>query len=148
MKLFTLLLTIICILGLAVYAEGRYSPTEIQKRRLNSVGSKHYFPFAEDDENIDESVGLGFAGSSFRHAVNNQRPEVQRANRNGAINGLKETFKNPSDIPTDFRSGAAKGLELGINMIKNGYGSQGMGNWDENVGGYSPGANQAYWNRL
>ena len=79
----------------------------------------------------DESVGLGFAGSTFRHAVNNQRPEVQRANRRGFINGMKATFKNPGDIPTSKSSAAQKGLELGVNMHKNGYGSKGMGNWDE-----------------
>ena len=79
----------------------------------------------------DESVGLGFAGSTFRHAVNNQRPEVQRANRRGFINGMKATFKNPGDIPTSKSSAAQKGFELGVNMHKNGYGSKGMGNWDE-----------------
>ena len=45
----------------------------------------------------DESVGRmpGFIGSTFRHSVNNQRPEVQRANRRGVLNGLKSTFQNP-----------------------------------------------------
>ena len=37
MKLFTLLLTIICVLGYAMYAEGRLgSPDEIQRRRLST----------------------------------------------------------------------------------------------------------------
>ena len=73
----------------------------------------------------------GFAGSTFRHSVNNQRPEVQRANRRGFIKGMQATFKNPGDIPTSKSSAAQKGLELGVNMHKNGYGSKGMGNWDE-----------------
>ena len=72
-----------------------------------SLGGNRY------DED-DESVGLGFAGSTFRHAVNNQRPEVQRANRRGFFNGMKATFKNPGDIPTSPSSAAQKGLELGV----------------------------------
>ena len=37
MKLFTILLTIICVLGYAMYAEGRLgSPAEIQRRRLKT----------------------------------------------------------------------------------------------------------------
>ena len=37
MKLYTILLTIICVLGYAMYAEGRLgSPAEIQRRRLKT----------------------------------------------------------------------------------------------------------------
>ena len=43
MKLFTLLLTIICVLGYAVHAEGRLgSPAEIQRRRLRTYQSNGY----------------------------------------------------------------------------------------------------------
>merc|ERR1711871_1628510 len=98
--------------------------------RKHGDGSQGMGNWDEMDED-DESVGLGFAGSTFRHAVNNQRPEVQRANRRGFFNGMKATFKNPGDIPTSPSSAAQKGLELGVNMRKHGYGSQGMGNWDE-----------------
>jgi hypothetical protein len=98
---------------------------------LRPVEQPGHWPGHNFFDEDDESVGLGFAGSTFRHAVNNQRPEVQRANRRGFINGMKATFKNPGDIPTSKSSAAQKGFELGVNMHKHGYGSQGMGNWDE-----------------
>ena len=135
MKLLTLLLTIICVLGFAMYAEGRLgSAAEIQRRRLMP----------------------GFIGSSFRHAVNNQRPEVQQANRNGIIKALQSTFQQPGDIPLTKKDAYAKTVEFGVKMHQNGYGSKGMGNWqrdemidgDEMIGSYSPGNNQRYWNRL
>ena len=96
-----------------------------------SMGLRNYRDEMDNDD--EEFVGRmpGFIGSTFRHSVNNQRPEVQRANRRGFINGMKATFKNPGDIPTSKSSAAQKGLELGVNMHKNGYGSKGMGNWDE-----------------
>jgi hypothetical protein len=82
------------------------------------------------DEDDDESVGMpGFIGSSFRHSVNNLRPEVQRANRNGVIRGIRSTFRHAGDIPRSKSDFAVKGLELGSNMRKHGYGSKGMGNW-------------------
>eukprot|EP00943_MAST-04B_sp_MAST-4B-sp1_P005896 g5896.t1 len=80
----------------------------------------------------DESVGMpGFIGSSFRHSVNNMRPEVQRANRNGVIRGIQSTFRHAGDIPRSKSDFAVKGLELGSNMRKHGYGSQGMGRWSK-----------------
>ena len=92
-----------------------------------SMGLRNY----RDEMDDDESVGRmpGFIGSTFRHSVNNQRPEVQRANRRGVLNGLKSTFQNPGDIPTNKISAAQKGLELGVKMRQNGFGSKGMGNW-------------------
>ncbi len=189
MKLFTILLTIICVLGYAMYAEGRLgSPAEIQRRRLKtysyggttynaggykanpsrsaqiearnagaltnsearSMGLKNY----RDEMVDDEFVGRpGFIGSTFRHAVNNQRPEVQRANRNGVIKGLQSTFQHPGDIPLTKKDAFVKTLEFGSKMHQHGYGSKGMGNWrrdemvdDEFVGrpSYTQGNGRTY----
>ena len=71
----------------------------------------------------------GFAGSTFRHAVNNLRPEVQRTNRNAFRGAMRDTFKTPADIPTNKLSAIGTAVQFGGNLGKNGYGSQGMGNW-------------------
>ena len=110
-----------------------------------SMGLRNY----RDEMDDDESVGRipGFLGSTFRHSVNNQRPEVQRANRRGVLNGLKSTFQNPGDIPTNKLSAAQKGLELGVKMHQNGFGSKGMGNWqrDEMDNDEEFVGNSKYW---
>jgi len=69
------------------------------------------------------------AGSSFRHAVNNLRPEVQRTNRNAMLGAMRDTFKTPADIPTNKLSAIGTGVQFGGNLHKHGWGSQGMGNW-------------------
>ena len=103
-----------------------------------SMGLNNYRGGRITNDEMEEMVGRpGFIGSTFRHSVNNQRPEVQRANRRGFIKGMQATFKNPGDIPTSKSSAAQKGFELGVNMHKNGYGSKGMGNWDEMDNGES-----------
>jgi hypothetical protein len=71
----------------------------------------------------------GFAGSTFRHSVNNLRPEVQRTNRNAFGGAMRETFKSPADIPTNKLSAYGTAVQFGGNLHKNGYGSQGMGSW-------------------
>ena len=72
-----------------------------------------------------------FAGSTFRHSVNNLRPEVQRTNRNAFRGAMTSTFKSPADIPTNKLSAYGTAIQFGGNLHKHGYGSQGMGNWDE-----------------
>jgi hypothetical protein len=85
-----------------------------------------------DEMDNDDFVGRpGFIGSTFRHAVNNQRPEVQRANRNGIIKGLQSTFQHPGDIPLTKKDAYVKTLEFSSKMHQHGYGSKGMGKWDE-----------------
>ena len=72
-----------------------------------------------------------FAGSTFRHSVNNLRPEVHRTNSNAFRGAMRSTFKSPADIPTNKLSAYGTAVQFGGNLHKHGYGSQGMGNWDE-----------------
>lgn len=72
-----------------------------------------------------------FAGSTFRHSVNNLRPEVHRTNSNAFRGAMRSTFKSPADIPTNKLSAYGTAVQFGGNLHKHGYGSQGMGSWDE-----------------
>ena len=73
--------------------------------------------------------GPGFIGSTFRHSVNNLRPEVQETNRNAVQGAFTDTFKSPADIPTNKVPAYGTAVQFGGNLHKNGYGSQGMGTW-------------------